>query len=572
MNNQALFLILRRMRLPLLVLITTYTITVLGLVLMPGINAQGESEHLSFFHAFYIITYTATTTGFGELPHPFTDAQRLWVTVSMYLSIIAWLYAIGALIALVRDATFKHIFQVNRFNAAVKRIREPFYIVCGYGETGAVVVEALVEGIFSAVVIDRDETRIHDLALTDLTRPVPALVADATLPDTLLLAGLTLPYCAGVIALNADDQTNLKIAISAKLLNPKSRVICRASSQDTQANMESFNTDVVINPFDSFAARLAMALHSPDSHLLYQWLTGSPGELLSKRIEPPRGTWILCGYGRFGKALARNLKNEGLDLVIIEATPEDVDAPSNTIRGRGTEAETLQQADIENAVGIVAGTDDDANNLSIIVTARMLQPKLFMVARQNQRENDALFAVAGVDLVMQRSRAIARRILALVRTPLLITFLNQLRIQSNDWAALLIRRLRPLLLDQVPEIWTVNITPQYAPALCHVLASGESVTFAELLSDPLERNNMLPAHILLLQRGAEDILLPPGDSEVHIGDLLLCVGQRGISRALNMTLFNNNILRYILTGDIEPSTPVWRWLRNVLGKNNKLNH
>ncbi len=562
MKNQAFFLVLRRMRLPLLVLITTYTITVLGLVLMPGINAQGAAEHLSFFHAFYIITYTATTTGFGELPHPFTDAQRLWVTVSMYLSIVAWLYAIGALIALVRDATFKHIFQVNRFSAAVKRIREPFYIVCGYGETGAVIVEALVEGIFSAVVIDRDEMRIHDLALTDLPRPVPALVADATLPDSLLLAGLSLPYCAGVIALNADDHTNLKIAISAKLLNPKSRVICRASSQDTQVNMESFNTDVVINPFDSFAARLAMALHSPDSHLLYQWLTGSPGELLSKRIEPPRGTWILCGYGRFGKALAHYLTQEGIDLVIIEATPEDVDAPSSTIRGRGTEAETLQQAGIEQAVGIVAGTDDDANNLSIIVTARMLQPKLFMVARQNQRENDALFDVADLDLVMQRSRAIARRILALVRTPLLITFLNQLRIQSNDWAALLIRRLRPLLLDQVPEIWSITITPLYAPALCHVLNSGESVTFAEILSDPHEPNNMLPAHILLLQRGDEEILLPTGDSEVHVGDQLLCVGQRGISRTLNMTLFNNNILRYILTGNIEPSTPVWRWLRS----------
>ena len=560
MNNQAIFIILRRMRAPLLLLIVTYAVTVLGLVLMPGVNAQGDPERLSFFHAFYIITYTATTTGFGELPHPFTDAQRAWVTFSMYLSIVAWLYAIGALIALVRDATFQRVFVESRFAAAVSRIREPFYIVCGYGDTGTVVVEALVSGVFSAVVIDRDESRLNELALRDLPRPVPALVADASLPETLILAGLEHPRCAGVIALYADDHINLKIAISAKLLNPQLQVICRASSHDTQANMESFNTDAVINPFDSFADRLAMALHSPDCHLLYEWLTASPGAPLAKRINPPRGTWVLCGYGRFGKALARHLEYEGVSAVIIEATPERVDAPEGTVRGRGTEAVTLREAHIERAVGIVAGTDDDANNLSIIVTARMLKSGLFMVARQNQRENDALFEAAGLDLVMQRSRAIARRILSLVSTPLLINFLRHLRHEDNDWSAQLIGRLQPLIQDEAPEVWTVDVTRSGATGLHAAISEGQPVSCGQLLSDPRDREERLPALVLLIRRGDEELLLPAADTPIRAGDRVLLAGRRGSAHTLELTLFNPNTLRYVLTGATGPNGALWRWL------------
>ena len=82
-KNTALFLILRRMRMPLLVLIVAYAVSILGLVLIPGMEVDGKPQHLTIFHAFYIMTYTATTTGFGELPVPFTDAQRLWVTISL---------------------------------------------------------------------------------------------------------------------------------------------------------------------------------------------------------------------------------------------------------------------------------------------------------------------------------------------------------------------------------------------------------------------------------------------------------------------------------------------------------
>jgi len=63
-----LFLILRRMRAPLAVLIVAYAISILGLVLIPGTDAEGNPWRMDFFHAFYFVSYMATTIGCGELP------------------------------------------------------------------------------------------------------------------------------------------------------------------------------------------------------------------------------------------------------------------------------------------------------------------------------------------------------------------------------------------------------------------------------------------------------------------------------------------------------------------------
>src|SRR4029077_1679918 len=84
--SDILFLILRRLRAPLITVIVVYAISVGGLALIPGVTPEGERVPMSIFHAFYFMSFTATTIGFGEIPYPFTDAQRLWVTFAIYLS------------------------------------------------------------------------------------------------------------------------------------------------------------------------------------------------------------------------------------------------------------------------------------------------------------------------------------------------------------------------------------------------------------------------------------------------------------------------------------------------------
>ena len=98
--------VLRYMRGPIFALIVVYAIGIIGMALIPGQDADGNTVYMSLFHAFYFFTYTATTTGFGEIPIEYTDAQRLWAIVCIYMGVVAWLYAIGSIIRLVQNPHF----------------------------------------------------------------------------------------------------------------------------------------------------------------------------------------------------------------------------------------------------------------------------------------------------------------------------------------------------------------------------------------------------------------------------------------------------------------------------------
>ena len=131
--DRVTFIVLRFMRAPILALVTVYAVSIGGMVLIPGPVVDGEPTQMGFFHAFYFLTYTVTTTGFGEIPTEFTDAQRLWAIVCIYMGVVAWLYAIGSIIRLVQNPHFLSAVSEVRFASKVRGIRQPFFVICGFG-------------------------------------------------------------------------------------------------------------------------------------------------------------------------------------------------------------------------------------------------------------------------------------------------------------------------------------------------------------------------------------------------------------------------------------------------------
>jgi voltage-gated potassium channel len=57
-----------------------------------------------------------------------------------------------------------------------------------------------------------------------------------------------------------------------------------------------------------------------------EWLTGIPGSELKPQAQPPKGHWVVAGFGRFGSAVAGQLDQRGMDLTIIHPDPEQVKA------------------------------------------------------------------------------------------------------------------------------------------------------------------------------------------------------------------------------------------------------
>lgn len=553
-------LVLRRLRAPLIVLITVYAISVLGMVLIPGIDENGNTWHMSFFHAFYFVSYMATTIGFGEIPYAFTDAQRLWTTITIYLTVTSWLYAIGKILALTQDSALQRAVTENRFFRNVRQIHEPFYLICGYGDTGSLVTKALSQRSLRAVAIDIKQDRIDELLLTDLDVFVPGLCADAGDPNNLQTAGLKSPFCVGVIALTNSDHTNLEVAIAAKLLHPSARVICRAETASTQANMASFGTDHVINPFEAFAEEMAISLHSPELHLIFDWLTQLPHSPLSRYDPPPQGRWILCGYGRFGRSIDKHLKRLGVTTTIVEADPVGTNCEGACIVGKGTEAVTLLAADVTKVVGIVAGTNNDADNLSILMTAKELNPDLYTVARQNRRGNDVIFEAIKSNHVMQHSEVVTLKVLAIVTTPLLNEFLKLIKQQGNDLAVEVVPKIERVCDNIVPDIWTIQINYKSALAVTYAIEHGRTIQLGHLTSNPRERERQLRCLPLLIKRKDEIILLPEVNEKIEAGDQILLCGRYGASDLMHWTLQNHNVLRYIETGETRPDGFIWRKL------------
>ncbi len=555
-------LVLRRMRGPLLTLIVSYSVTVLGLVLIPGEAPGGEPHRMNFLDAFYFVSYTATTIGFGEIPHEFTPLQRFWVLLSMYLVVIAWFYAIGTIIGLIRDPAFRQAVTWNRFARSVRHITEPFYLVCGYGDTGNQLVRAITDRGQRAVTIDRDEGRISELSLANLRSHVPGVSGDSNQPDNLVAAGLKHKRLAGVLAVTDDDHTNLQVAICAKLLNPSAPVIARAERSETKDNMLSFGTDYVVNPFEAFAGGLAMAIRSPNAHRLYERLSAIPDQPISTQRLPPDGTWVLCGFGRLGHYLHARLTDAGVSVVVVAPHQPGVDYPYPHVDGKGTEARTLEQAGVREAAGLVAATDDDADNLSIVMTARDLNPELFLVGRQNQHSNAAIFREAQLDMVLEPSSMLAVKFLRVLTTPLLPEFLGRARDRDEDWLEDLLHRLDALDgAHGKPYVWTLAITWEQAPALMTHLekSAQECIDQQFLLRDP---RTMAPLDCMVLMhsRGRQRALLPSAEQPVAPGDRLLLAGTKKAAGGLAWTVNNVNALRYVATGERRPDGTLWRWL------------
>jgi Trk K+ transport system NAD-binding subunit len=558
--SATIFLILRRMRTPLIVLIVIFAVSVLGLTLVPGQDPSGRPARMGFFDAFYFMSYTASTIGFGELPDPFTYSQRMWVTISIYLTVIGWAYAIGSLLALLQDRAFRSALAMQHFSRKVSRLREPFVLVAGFGRTGELLGHALDRLGRRIVVLDHDGERIDGLELDQYHADVPGLTADARDPGHLAVAGLDHPSCEAVVALTDDEEANLTIVMAAALLRPEVPVIARVTSHALAERMRAFGSPSLVNPFDRFGDHLRLALRAPASYQLLTWLESGPGGELTARGAPPRdGRWVMCGYGRMGRELTADLRAEGLEVAIVDkAAPDDAEQPGVHV-GDSSDPWVLARQDLDRAVGLVAGTDNDTTNLSLVAAARRAKPSLFIVARQNRPASAPLFAAMDIDALLVPSELIAHEVYAQLSTPLLWRFLQEMPARGDEWAAAVIDRLVAVGGRRLPTLWKVRLTHEEAPTLAGWLASG-SARLGDLLRDPENRDRPLHAFVLLVLRDGECTLAPDDDFVLAAGDELLLAGRSAARRAFSTVLWVEAALEYVLTGRRVPSSWIWRTL------------
>jgi voltage-gated potassium channel len=175
-------------------------------------------------------------------------------------------------------------------------------------------------------------------------------------------------------------------------------------------------------------------------------LTGIMGRRkMRKEIEQMLGHYILCGYGRVGQHIADDLKDAGANFVVIERDPVAAEKAEElgflVIKADATADETLKEAGIENAKGLVSALSSDAENLYITLTARELCPHLFIVSRCDTEESEPKLRRAGADRVISPHSIGGRRMAAMLLKPMVWDYLDlvtrgqyiEFNIENLEW-------------------------------------------------------------------------------------------------------------------------------------------
>jgi len=552
MENSSLFIIFHRMRIPFLVIIITYTISIIGLVVIEGIDEQGNPHHMGIFDAFYFVSYMATTIGFGEAPFEFTYSQRIWVTFSIYITVLGWFYGIGSLVSLLQDKLFLQEIEKAKFDRQISNLKEKFIIILGYNQiTSQIIKKSLKQGI-RTVVIEKDKNKINNLILENFTPTVPILYTENYNLKALELAGIKKYNCKAIVSLFEDDALNLKISLISRLLNKHVKIAAKSTTTNHSENLKDLDVEIIANPFSIISSEVNMALIAPNLLKLEKWLYRIDN--LSVNLPSfPSGKYIICGYGRMGKKIYKKLKNNNIEVQLVEVNKDNInnfskDEMQHINFGNADDKEMLIDIGIKDSIAIIAATNDDTTNLSILATAKKLNPNIMTIVRENEMEDFSIFNNANIDHIFMPSKILINKTANALINPLSDKFIRLILKKDEKWASKLVRKLLEEI-NEDPILIEFSINEKYTPQIFKHLKNNNNLTL-DILSTSLhnkeQRNNVVP---LLLQREDKITLLPVFEDDLKIGDKILFACDEHAKDDIEYICQNIYEFHYALTGE-----------------------
>jgi voltage-gated potassium channel len=237
---------------------------------------------------------------------------------------------------------------------------------------------------------------------------------------------------------------------------------------------------------------------------LFQFvLEGELGTLLGVqrmkgRIESLKDHYILCGFGRVGEEIAREFANRRLPFVVIESNLEAIQRCQQRghllLAGDATNDAILKQAGIERARVLLAASDSDAGNTFIVLTAKALNHKLFVVSRAAHPESEPRMLRAGADRVFSPYTITGKQMALTALHPMVVEFIDTLA--SRDGG----------------------------PVLAEIDVSLESGLSGRTIHDLLHACRSVI--VLGLQNSAGGLKVgPDSDTVLRVGDRIIVMGQ-----------------------------------------------
>jgi voltage-gated potassium channel len=235
-------------------------------------------------------------------------------------------------------------------------------------------------------------------------------------------------------------------------------------------------------------------------------LDGQMRDLLGRRkvkkhIEALKDHCIVCGYGRIGQSICHELFLTRVPFVVIDKEPSDVEKIEQDgylgILGDATSEEILKNAGIERARFLIPAASTDADNLYITLTARSINPQIFIVARAAEIGADKKLVWAGADRVVSPYQMSGRRMANLLLRPNVVEFIEG------------------SLFDPTMELVMEEI---------HLLTESAFLN-KSLQSSGLRKDYGIS--VVAIKRKEGDLIVNPSPKEIILqGDVLIALGRR----------------------------------------------
>jgi voltage-gated potassium channel len=145
-------------------------------------------------------------------------------------------------------------------------------------------------------------------------------------------------------------------------------------------------------------------------------------------IDQLKNHFIICGYGRVGRGAADELRHAGVPFVVVDSIPERAESAMMNgllaVAADATRDETLRQVGIEGARGLVAALATDADNLFVLLSAKVLNPSLYVAARAAEEGAEEKMRRAGANAVFAPYALTGHRLAQALLRPHVVQFLD----------------------------------------------------------------------------------------------------------------------------------------------------
>ncbi len=250
---------------------TYLALFLLGGAIIIGIIGFMLIEHFSLLDAFYMTIITLGTVGFSEV-HPLSDEGKIFTIFLIVAGLVIFGYFITQISRYFLDGEFIRYYKKYKMQKDIDTLKG-HTIICGFGRNGREAARILNKTNDGLVIIENDINKIQEHP--EVTG-YHFIQADATKDETLLSAGIM--QADAIITTLPDDALNVFVCLTAKSLNPKIKIISRATHVTSIKKLKSAGAKNVIMPDKIGGAHMAMLVNNPDIEEFIDIMSTSTGD------------------------------------------------------------------------------------------------------------------------------------------------------------------------------------------------------------------------------------------------------------------------------------------------------